>query len=159
MDYQQAKQQQLEKDQAHSDASRNLGEVIKKLSEEQNLQNRGDGLTPDSVKFSPEYQEAYRAERAAFEKFREINDFIVKNFKKEEKAARNEKAKLRESKYAVGYYKVNARPGKLLIGGGKTVKSVNFSDKQDAENWAAATMEQQNAGEFFILENERLDTE
>lgn len=46
------------------------------------------GLTPDRVKFSPEYTAAHRAERAAFAALRNHNAFMVKNFKREMAADR-----------------------------------------------------------------------
>lgn len=45
---------------------------------------KGDfGLTPDSVKFSPEYKAAKSAFDCAFQKERKFNQLVNKHFKKE----------------------------------------------------------------------------
>lgn len=41
------------------------------------------GLTPDSVKSTPEFQTAWQAERKAFEALRQFNGAFVKKFRKE----------------------------------------------------------------------------
>lgn len=46
-------------------------------------------LVPDHIKFSPEYRVVKNALDAAFSKERAFNAFVAKNFKKEEKDARN----------------------------------------------------------------------
>ena len=48
-------------------------------------------LTPDAIKFSPAFMKARAVERAAFARLREINGFVARNFKREERAARDER--------------------------------------------------------------------
>jgi hypothetical protein len=42
-----------------------------------------NGLTPDHIKFSPEYQAAKQASNAAFQRLRQFNGWFVKTFKAE----------------------------------------------------------------------------
>lgn len=48
-------------------------------------------LTPDSIKQTPEWQAAYRKERAAFNAMRDFNMYMARNFKKELRAEREAK--------------------------------------------------------------------
>lgn len=49
------------------------------------------GLTPDHIKMTAEWKEAFNAERMAFAHMRRFNMFIAKNFKKELRAYYNAK--------------------------------------------------------------------
>lgn len=49
------------------------------------------GLTPDSIKSTPEWQAAFRAERKAFADLRAMNRYVAKNYAKEQKAERDAK--------------------------------------------------------------------
>lgn len=49
------------------------------------------GLTPDSIKQTPEWKAAYYRERAAFNAIRDFNAFMTRNFKKEMRDARDAK--------------------------------------------------------------------
>lgn len=49
------------------------------------------GLTPDSVKMTAEWQEAFHAERLAFAFMRRWNMYMAKHFKKELRAYYNQK--------------------------------------------------------------------
>lgn len=58
------------------------------------------GLTPDSVRARPDYQEAKREADKAFADLREYNAWFVKQFKKEYRAWRRERDKARMAKIA-----------------------------------------------------------
>lgn len=78
-------------------AQRNLEKDVMAASNALNKFPSGDfGLTPDSVKFTPEFKAAKKAYNDAFQTYRKMNQYINKNFKKEEAAAR--KAKMAERK-------------------------------------------------------------
>ncbi len=57
------------------------------------------GLTPDEVKFSPEYKAAKAAYDAKFEQLRNFNAGFYKMFKKEIKAAQRQKIAAGEAMY------------------------------------------------------------
>jgi hypothetical protein len=78
MNFEQAKAKALALWEAHADAAAVLAVFPKGAM----------GLTPDAVKASPEWQAAYRIERAAFAELRTFNAMYVKRFKKEIYAAR-----------------------------------------------------------------------
>ena len=49
------------------------------------------GLTPDSIKQTPEWKAAYSKERSAFNAMRNFNMYIARTFKKELRAEREAK--------------------------------------------------------------------
>jgi hypothetical protein len=51
-------------------------------------------MTPDAIKFSPEYKEDKRKYSESHEKLRKINQLISKNFKNEEAQERAAKRKI-----------------------------------------------------------------
>lgn len=51
------------------------------------------GLTPDSIKQTPEWKSAYYKERAAFNAMRDFNMYMARTFKKELRAEREAKRK------------------------------------------------------------------
>ena len=58
------------------------------------------GLTPDSVKFSPQYQSDTNNYNKVAKQYREFNKFFMKTFKKEYAAHRAKKYELKARKYA-----------------------------------------------------------
>jgi len=91
MNYQHAKLVKQAAQQVYDTANELWQEVAKQLFEQQGLSMIAGGLTPDSVKFHPDYQAAAKKFQAAHERLREINSWFVKAYKKEyaaERAAR-----------------------------------------------------------------------
>ena len=81
MTYEDAKAHRENLVRAHDDAAANLKSVCG--------DERGPmGLTPDHIKSTPQWKNAFRAERAAFERMRQHNFSMVKTFKVEMAADR-----------------------------------------------------------------------
>ena len=56
------------------------------------------GLTPDTIKRTPEWKAAYSKERSAFNAMRNFNMYIARTFKKELRAEREAKRQLTKYK-------------------------------------------------------------
>jgi hypothetical protein len=58
------------------------------------------GLTPDEIKFSPEYRDVYNRAARAFATVRKLNAYIMRNHAKEEKADRDARRQARQQNSA-----------------------------------------------------------
>ena len=81
MDYQTAKAYQQQLEQVEKAASDKLNAI-------NGIGTGPLGLTPDSVKSTPEYQQASKEYSAAFQALRNFNGWFTKQFKKEYAADR-----------------------------------------------------------------------
>ncbi len=74
--------------------AQSLDSKVKEASHKLNTYPTGQfGLTPDSIKFSPEYKADYALYYRAFQELRDFNKGFVKNFKTAiaaERSARNQ---------------------------------------------------------------------
>lgn len=69
-------------------ANQALHMVANRLMQEQGLEQAANGLTPDSVKFHPEYKAAKAVYDKSFNDLRNVNAWFTKTFKKEYAAER-----------------------------------------------------------------------
>lgn len=94
MDFEQAKKYAQRFDNEHKQATDKLKETGERLARELGIEARGSmGLTPDAIKFNPEYQKAWKQERQAFSAMREFNTQYTRVFKRELREERNAKRK------------------------------------------------------------------
>lgn len=94
MDYERAKEYKARFDNEHNQASVKLEEAGERLARELGIEACGPmGLTPDAIKFNPEYQKAWKQERQAFSAMREFNMQFARVFKREIREERNAKRK------------------------------------------------------------------
>ena len=94
MNFEQAKKYAQRFDNEHKQAAEKLKETGQRLARELGIEARGPmGLTPDAIKFSPEYQKAWKRERRAFSVMREFNAQYSRVFKRELREERNAKRK------------------------------------------------------------------
>lgn len=92
MNFDQAKKYAQRFDNEHRQAATKLREIGERLARELGIEARGPmGLTPDAIKFSSEYQKAWKQERQAFSAMREFNTQYTRVFKRELREERNAK--------------------------------------------------------------------
>lgn len=92
MTFEQAKKYAQRFDNEHKQATVKLKETGERLARELGIEARGPmGLTPDEIKFNPEYQKAWKEERRAFSAMREFNAQFTRVFKRELREERNAK--------------------------------------------------------------------
>lgn len=94
MNFEQAKKYAQRFDNEHKQATVKLKETGERLARELGIDSRGPmGLTPDAIKFNPEYQKAWKHERQAFSAMREFNTQYTRVFRRELREDRNAKCK------------------------------------------------------------------
>ena len=94
MNFEQAKKYAQRFDNEHKQAATKLREIGERLGRELGIDAHGPmGLTPDAIKFSSEYQKAWKQERQAFSAMREFNTQYTRAFKRELREDRNAKRK------------------------------------------------------------------